>query len=121
MAESIISNVLNEAVDGAYNFVDVLPWGTYATAGQTATLTRDVTKAKIIRVWSGWDNTDNRAGVHFDYFDNVGIQANTSRCVFFAVNGTIEWVIFRFPTATTFEVIASSNANLGIRSIKGVF
>jgi hypothetical protein len=120
MAESIISNVLNKAIDGAYNFVDVLPWGTYATAGQTKTLLQDVTKAKIIRVWSGWDSADNRAGLHYDYFDNE-VALGASRCVLFVAGSKVEWVLFRFPTATTFEVIASSNANLGIRSIKGVF
>lgn len=118
MAESIISNVLNKAIDGAFNYEQVLSWGTYNTEGQTATLTRDVTKAKMIRLWCGWDSADNKSGIHFDYYDNVTI--GTTRSAFYAQGSTIFCVTFRFPTATTIEIVSCSGG-LGIREIKGVF
>lgn len=118
MAESIISNVLNEAIDGAFNYEEVLSWGTYNTQGQTATLTRDVTKAKMIRVWTGWDSADNKSGIHFDYYDHVNI--GTSRSAVYVDRSNVQWLLFRFPTATTFEIIACSSG-IGIRSIEGIF
>ena len=118
MAESIISNVLNEAIDGAFNYEQVLPWGTYNTQGQTATLMRDVTKAKMIRVWCGWDSYENKSGIHYDYYDTISL--GTMRCTFYVDRSTIQYLTFRFPTATTIEIVSCSGG-LGIREIKGVF
>lgn len=112
---------LNNDLSKIYEFVEVLPWGTYGTVGQTATLKRDITKAKMAMFEVGWNSPPNKSGLNCSLIPQMMLAVGSTITIPYVVGGVFSYVIVNIASATSITIADSNNTNLGLRAIVGVF
>lgn len=114
-------DALNNGLSNIYEFVEVLPWGTYGTVGQTATLKRDITKAKMAMFEVGWNSPTNKSGLNCSLIPQMMLAVGSTITIPYVVGGVFSYVIVNIASATSITIADSNNTNLGLRAIVGVF
>jgi hypothetical protein len=112
---------LNNGLTNVFRFVEVLPWGTYGTVGQTATLKRDITKAKMAMFEVGWNSPNNKSGLNCSLIPQMMLAVGSTITIPYVVGGVFSYVIVNITSATSITIADSNNTNLGLRAIVGVF
>jgi hypothetical protein len=112
---------LNNGLSNIFRFVEVLPWGNYGTVGQTATLNRDITKAKMAMFEVGWNSAPNKSGLNCSLIPQMMLAVGSTITIPYVVGGVFSYVIVNITSATSITIVDSNNTNLGLRTIAGVF